>query len=164
MVAATSNHTAHEKAPSTANGQIKVLTDLVKSLLKAMEGQTLAVEDLKKEHTNQIEALTRTFTKQIETLKAEVAELIQAQLASIQSYHHRMRKLPVHHRVATQVIYEISPQWARHHQRPTYYTAQLIHRELGRKTRARSNLGWLERRSRRRFVLWKDKRISVVLR
>lgn len=42
MAAATSNHTAHKKAPSTANGQIKVLTNLVKSLLKAMEGQTSA--------------------------------------------------------------------------------------------------------------------------
>ncbi|KAH6692745.1 hypothetical protein BKA61DRAFT_624786 [Leptodontidium sp. MPI-SDFR-AT-0119] len=61
-MAANLNHSTHNKAMSTANTQIKVLTDLVKSLLVAMEGQTSAVEELKREHANQIEALTRTFT------------------------------------------------------------------------------------------------------
>lgn len=50
-----------------------MLTDLAKSLLKTMEGQTSAMDELKKEHANQMEAMTRTFTEQIETLKAEVA-------------------------------------------------------------------------------------------
>ncbi len=43
------------------NGQIKVLTDLVQSLLRAIEEQ-------KKEHVTQTEVLTQ----QIEALKAEV--------------------------------------------------------------------------------------------
>ena len=71
-MAATLNHSAHEKAVSTANTQIKVLTDLVKALVEAMEGQTSAMEELKKEHANQIKVLTRTFTQQIEMLKAQV--------------------------------------------------------------------------------------------
>jgi hypothetical protein len=83
-MAAAPNHPAHEKAVPSANTQIKVLTDLVKSLLGAMEGQTSAMEELKKGHANQVEVLTRTFTEQIETLKVEVAELIQSQLANIQ--------------------------------------------------------------------------------
>ena len=37
IIAATLNHSAHEKAVSSANTQIKVLTDLVKSLLEAIE-------------------------------------------------------------------------------------------------------------------------------
>jgi hypothetical protein len=61
-MAATLNHSAHEKVVPTANAQIKVLTDLVKSLLEAMEGQTSAMEELRKEHANQIEVLTRTFS------------------------------------------------------------------------------------------------------
>jgi hypothetical protein len=88
-MAATLNHSAHEKAVSTANMQIKVLTDLAKSLLEAMEGQTSAMEELKKEHANQIEVLTRTFTQQIETLKAQVTEMtekIEIQLSNIQPY------------------------------------------------------------------------------
>ncbi len=56
---ATSNQLAHEKANTNASAQINVLTDLVKSLLKAMEGQTSAMEELKREHANQIEALTK---------------------------------------------------------------------------------------------------------
>jgi hypothetical protein len=61
-MAATLNHLAHEKAVPIANTQIKVLIDLVKSLLEAMEGQTSAMEKLRKEHANQIEVLTRTFS------------------------------------------------------------------------------------------------------
>lgn len=86
-MAATLNHSAHEKAVSSANTQIKVLTDLVKSLLEAMEGQTSAMEELKKEHANQIEVLTRSFTQQIEMLKAQVTEMtekIETQLSNIQ--------------------------------------------------------------------------------
>ena len=83
--AATPNQPVHEKANASANMQIKVLTDLVKSLLKAMEEQ-------KKEHVTQIETITRTFTKQIETLKAELKaevtdmmEKIQTQLSNAQA-------------------------------------------------------------------------------
>jgi uncharacterized protein (DUF342 family) len=86
-MAATPNHSTHEKAISTANTQIKVLTDMVKLFLEAMEGQTSAVEELKKEHANQIEVLTRTFTQQIETLKVQVTEMtekIETQLSNIQ--------------------------------------------------------------------------------
>ncbi|KAH6666896.1 hypothetical protein B0J14DRAFT_191937 [Halenospora varia] len=75
---ATSNQLAHEKANTSASAQINMLTSLVKSLLKAMEGHTSAVEALKREHANHIEALTKTFAGQIEALKAEVAELIQS--------------------------------------------------------------------------------------
>jgi hypothetical protein len=49
---------ATEKANASATMQIKVLTDLATSLLRAMEEQ-------KREHANQIETLTRTFTQQI---------------------------------------------------------------------------------------------------
>jgi hypothetical protein len=42
-MATTLNHSAHGKAVSTANTQIKMLTDLVKSLLEAMEGQASAI-------------------------------------------------------------------------------------------------------------------------
>jgi hypothetical protein len=38
-MAATPNQMAHEKSNASANAQIKVLTDLVKSLLKTMEEQ-----------------------------------------------------------------------------------------------------------------------------
>jgi hypothetical protein len=65
---------------STANAQIKVLTDLVKSLLRAMEEQ-------KEEHANQLETLTKTFTQQIEMLKAQVTEMmekIETQLSNVQ--------------------------------------------------------------------------------
>jgi ABC-type Zn uptake system ZnuABC Zn-binding protein ZnuA len=69
-MAATPNHSAHEKAMPTANTQIKVLTDLVKSLLRTMEEQ-------KEEHAYQLEALTKTFTQQIETLKAQVTGMME---------------------------------------------------------------------------------------
>lgn len=72
------NHLANEKATAAANVQIKMFTDLTKSLLRAMEEQ-------KEEHANQIETLMKTFTEQIESLKAEVAELIQGQLSNIQA-------------------------------------------------------------------------------
>jgi hypothetical protein len=86
-MAATLNHSTHEKAASTANTQIKILTDLVKSLLEATEGQTSAMEELKREHAKQIEVLTRTFTQQIETLQGQVAEMtekIETQLSNTQ--------------------------------------------------------------------------------
>lgn len=66
--AAALSQGAAKKTTSTTNMQIKVLTDLVKSLLKAMEEQ-------KEEHANQIETLTKTFTQQIETVKAQVTEM-----------------------------------------------------------------------------------------
>lgn len=103
-MAATLNRSALEKAVPTANTQIKVLTDLVKSLLEAMEGQTSAMEELRKEHANQIEVLTRTFSQQIETLKAQVTvmtEKIETQLSNTQpplsaspSYAEVARTLP----------------------------------------------------------------------
>lgn len=79
-MAATLNHSTHEKPMLAANAQVKVLTDLVKSLLRAMEEQ-------KEEHANQLETLTKTFTQQIETLKAQVTEMtekIETQLSNIQ--------------------------------------------------------------------------------
>ena len=78
--AAAPSQGAAEKATPTTNMQIKVLTDLVKSLLKAMEEQ-------KEEHANQIKTLTKTFTQQIETLKAQVTEMterIETQLSNTQ--------------------------------------------------------------------------------
>jgi hypothetical protein len=57
IVAATSNQPVYEMSNTSANTQIKVLTDLVKSLLRAIEEQ-------KKEHVTQIETLRRTFTEQ----------------------------------------------------------------------------------------------------
>jgi hypothetical protein len=51
-MAATANQLTHEKANANANARIKVLTDLVQSLLKAMEGQTPGMEELKREHAN----------------------------------------------------------------------------------------------------------------
>ncbi|KAG4427632.1 hypothetical protein IFR05_016886, partial [Cadophora sp. M221] len=55
---------------STTNAQVKVLTDLAKSLLSVMEEQ-------KEEHANQLETLTKTFTEQIEMLKAQVTEIME---------------------------------------------------------------------------------------
>lgn len=52
---ATPKQLAHEKANVSVNAQIKVLTDLVKSLLKTME-------ERKEEHANQLETLTKTST------------------------------------------------------------------------------------------------------
>jgi hypothetical protein len=80
-VAVTPNQPVHEKANTSANTQIKVLTDLVKSLLRTVEEQ-------KEEHVTQIKTLTRTFTEQIEALKAEVTDMtekIQTQLSNIQA-------------------------------------------------------------------------------
>lgn len=76
--AAILNQGSHEKTIS-ATTQLKMLTQLVTSLLKAMEEQ-------KQEHADQMETLTKTFTQQIDTLKAEVAEMtekIQTQLSNI---------------------------------------------------------------------------------
>jgi hypothetical protein len=78
--AAAPNQGGHEKTIS-ATAQLKMLTQLVTSLLKAMEEQ-------KQEHADQMETLTETFTRQINTLKAEVAEMtekIQIQLSDIQA-------------------------------------------------------------------------------
>jgi hypothetical protein len=83
----TRNYLTNEKAASTTNTQIKVLTDMVKSLLEAMEEQTSAVEELKREYADRIECLTRTFTQQIKTLKEQVVEMtekIETQLSNIQ--------------------------------------------------------------------------------
>lgn len=80
-VAATPNQLVHENANTVANTQIKVLTDLVKSLLRTVEEQ-------KEEHVTHIKTLTRTFTEQIEALKAEVTDMtekIQTQLSNIQA-------------------------------------------------------------------------------
>jgi hypothetical protein len=54
-IAATSNQVVHEKANTGTNVQIKVLTDLVKLLLRPTEEQ-------KAEHARQLETLTKTFT------------------------------------------------------------------------------------------------------
>ena len=80
-VAATPNQPVHEMSNISTNTQIKVLTDLVKSLLRTIEEQ-------KEEHVTQIKSLTRTFTEQIEALKAEVTDMtekIQTQLSNIQA-------------------------------------------------------------------------------
>jgi hypothetical protein len=96
---ATLNHPAQGKANASTNTQAKMLTDLVKSLLRTMEEQkeqhanhletlTKTFAKQKVEHANQLETLTKTFTQQIEALKAEIAERtekIQAQLSSIQA-------------------------------------------------------------------------------
>lgn len=104
-VAATTNPSSQEKGGNT-NAQIKTLTDLVKSLMKAMEDQKQThqnqivaltkthqnqIEALTKTYQNQIEALTKTITQQIDSLKGEVTEMaakteqIHSQLASIQA-------------------------------------------------------------------------------
>ena len=115
-IAATLNHSTHEKAMSTANAQIKVLTDLVKSLLRAMEEQ-------KEEHANQLETLTKTFTQQIEMLKAQVTEMmekIETQLSNVQP---SPSGSPSYAEIArTQPSSRLSnirtpPRWARHNQR-----------------------------------------------
>jgi hypothetical protein len=74
---ATLSQWATEKTPTTGNGQIKVLTDLVRSLVKAMEEQ-------KQTHADQIENLV----EQIATLKTQVREMteqIQTQLSDLQA-------------------------------------------------------------------------------
>jgi hypothetical protein len=65
--AAVPNQGGHEKAISVTT-QLKMLTQLVTSLLKAIEEQ-------KQEHAGQMETLTKTFTRQINVLKAEVMEM-----------------------------------------------------------------------------------------
>jgi hypothetical protein len=90
-VAAATTHSSQEKGTNTSV-QIKTLTDLVKSLAKAMENQKQThqnqIEALTKMHENQIETITKTVTQQIDTLKEEMAgmaEQIQTQLSSIQT-------------------------------------------------------------------------------
>jgi hypothetical protein len=52
IMATTLYYLTNEKAALTTNTQIKVLTDIVKSLLEVMEEQTLVVEELKREYAN----------------------------------------------------------------------------------------------------------------
>jgi hypothetical protein len=68
------------------------LTDLVKSLVKAMEGQEQKhqnqIEALTRMHENQTETITATVTQQSDTLKEEmagIAEQIKTQLSSLQA-------------------------------------------------------------------------------
>ena len=63
-VAAATTHSSQEKGTNTS-AQIKTLTDLVKSLVKAMEDQ-------EQKHQNQIEVLTRIHENQIETITTTV--------------------------------------------------------------------------------------------
>ena len=85
----TTNRSVIGKTSTTANGQSKALTELITSLLSAIEEQKQeqmeAMAEQKRAHANQIETLSELFTKQIETLKAEVAELIQTQWSNIQN-------------------------------------------------------------------------------
>jgi hypothetical protein len=77
------NNSSQEKG-TTTNAQIKILTDLVRSLVESMEEQ-------KQMHQEQIEALSKTVTEEIATLKGEMRELaakteqIYSQLSSIQA-------------------------------------------------------------------------------
>ena len=89
--AAAANQQATEKANTAINPQIKLLTDLVTSLLRAMEEQKRAVEEhkhaveeQKRAQADQIETLTRKFTEQNDMLRSEVAAL-QTQLSSMQT-------------------------------------------------------------------------------
>jgi hypothetical protein len=88
--AAATNHSSQEKGTNNS-AQIKTLTDLVKSLVKAMEDQEQKhqnqIDALTSMHANQIETITTTVTQQIDTLKEEMAgmaEQIQTQLSSLQ--------------------------------------------------------------------------------
>jgi hypothetical protein len=90
--AAPLNQWTTEKATTSTDVQIKMLTDLVRSLLKAIEEQKQThqnqIEALTKTHQNQIEAITKTVTQQVDTLKGEMAamtEQIQTQPSSIQA-------------------------------------------------------------------------------
>jgi DNA anti-recombination protein RmuC len=101
--AAPLNQWTTEKATISTGVQIKVLTDLVRSLLKAMEEQKQThqnqiealtkthqnqIEAITKTHQNQIEAITKTVTQQIDTLKGEMAamtEQIQTKLSAWRS-------------------------------------------------------------------------------
>jgi hypothetical protein len=100
--AATTTHSSQEKSTNTSV-QIRILTDLVKSLAKAIEDQKQThqnqtealikkhesqIETLTKKHENQIDTITKTVTQQIDKLKGEMAmmaEQIQTQLSSIQT-------------------------------------------------------------------------------
>ena len=104
--AAVTTHSSQEKGTNTS-AQIKTLTDLVKSVVKAIEDQRQihqnSIEALTKIHENQIETIAKTVTQQIDTLKEEMArmvEQIQTQLSGIQtsgpspSYTEFARTLP----------------------------------------------------------------------
>ena len=81
ITATTANQLTTEGKNTTTNLQIKVLTNLVTSLLGAIEEQ-------KEAQANQIKALTEIFTEQIDALRAEVTEkmeVIQTQLSNIQA-------------------------------------------------------------------------------
>jgi hypothetical protein len=72
-----SNKMVQEKANGNANAnvQIKLLTDLVMSLLRT-------VQDQKEEQMNQHEALTKSFMQQIEMLTGQI-ETLQAQITEM---------------------------------------------------------------------------------
>jgi hypothetical protein len=90
LMTATPNQLAHEKANASANTQMKVLTDLVKLLVRTIEEQ-------KEEHANQLEMLTKTFTQQIETLKAQVTELTEEIFKELQ-------KLVIHPEMLLEIV------------------------------------------------------------
>jgi hypothetical protein len=80
--AAATTHSSQEKGTNTSV-QIKTLTDLVtdlvKSLAKAMENQKQThqnqIEALIKMHENQIEAITKPVIQQIDFVKGEMAAM-----------------------------------------------------------------------------------------
>ena len=77
----TANQPTTEKTNTTTNLQIKVLTNLIMSLLGALEEQ-------KEAQANQVKVITEMFTEQIDALRAEVTEkmeVIQTQLSNIQA-------------------------------------------------------------------------------
>jgi len=79
IIVTTVNHLTTEKINTTANMQIKVLTNLVMSLIGVLKEQ-------KETQVNQIKVITEMFTEQINALKAEVIEKIkgiQTQLSNI---------------------------------------------------------------------------------
>jgi hypothetical protein len=121
----TSNKTVQEKASANANvnAQIKLLADLVVSLLRKME-------DPKEEQANQLETLTKTSTQQIEmltgqieTLQAQVTEMtekVETQLSNVQlptsaslSYADVART----HEELDQATFALSLPWVQRHQR-----------------------------------------------
>ena len=102
--AAASTKSTTESANTAANLQIKVLTDLVTSLLRMMEEQ-------KEAQANQVEVLTKKLTLQIDTLKAEVTEMRRWYRPSYPTFKHheaqlrRTPRLPVRHRAVYQATY-----------------------------------------------------------
>lgn len=79
---AVTAHSSHEKGTNTS---IKTLTDLVKSLVKAMEDQ-------KRTHQNQIKALTEMHENQIETLtRKDDSDKVVQKHGEIRVYHARMQ-------------------------------------------------------------------------